>query len=267
MVRTLRFSAHLSDGAGIILLRLLPLRHRRPALERAQIIDEQLPIEVINLVQDASAEQLGAGGLVRVAVLVRRPNRDSRRALDIAVDVGNGEAPFLRLFFFAFSRDDGGIDERELLPPDIDDSEPFRPPHLGRRESDSLGGVHCLEHVGDELAQLVGDIGDGPCRLAKNRVAQHPDVEDAHPALTLEAEVSLLIFAMRPRSMMTRVSPDLMVTRSSIPPALSSPPFSLMNNTSPTRPPFVTISSPFLRLCTSSSCFLRCVACGRMRMK
>src|SRR5207253_7520140 len=103
------------------------------------------------------------------------------------------------------------VDEGELRPLDIDDCQPFAAANLGCGEPDSFRGVHRLEHVGDELLQLVGDLGDALCRLAKNRVAQHPDVEDAHPALTLEAAAGRLIFAMRPRSMTTRVSPDLMV--------------------------------------------------------
>src|SRR5450759_339852 len=76
MVLTLRLSARLSDGTGTFRRRLLPLRHRRPALGRAQIIDEQLPIKVIDLVLDASSEQLRGSGFVLVAVFVGRPNRD-----------------------------------------------------------------------------------------------------------------------------------------------------------------------------------------------
>src|SRR6185369_13885253 len=143
--------------------------------------------------------------------LVGGADRHGPGALDVAVDVRDRQTTLFGLLYYSVGREDGRIDESELRPVDVDHRQSLGAAHLRRGEADALGGVHRLEHVGDELAQLVGDLGDGLCRLAKYRVAQHPDVEDAHPAVTLEAAVGLLIFAIRPRSTITRVSPDFIV--------------------------------------------------------
>jgi hypothetical protein len=56
MVLALYLSADFSDETRILALRLFPFRHRRPALERAQVVDEQLAVEMIDLVLKAPAE-------------------------------------------------------------------------------------------------------------------------------------------------------------------------------------------------------------------
>src|SRR5205823_5399119 len=168
----------------------------------------ELAVEVVDLVLKTASEELGPGCFVLDAVLVGGADGHATGAVDIAIDVGYRETALFRFFIRTGRRENLRIDQHEPGAIDIDDCQPLGAPDLRGGEPDSLRRVHRLEHVGDEVSQLVGDFGDALCRLAKNRVAQHPDVEDAHPALTLEAETSLLIFAIRPRSMMTRVSPD-----------------------------------------------------------
>ena len=51
-----------------------------------------------------------------------------------------------------------GIDQDDGIVVDVDDGDALDPPDLRRGEPDPLRGVHRLEHVVDELAQVVGDL-------------------------------------------------------------------------------------------------------------
>ncbi len=124
---------------------------------------------------------------------------------------------------------DLGIDDHEAVLVDLHDGHSLGASDLRRREADSLGDVHRLEHVARQRSELVGDLLDRRRLLSQNRIAEDADVEDAHvlalasgEALTLEPVV---IRAMRPRSTMRRDSPDLIVTRSSM--RLAPPSFAL----------------------------------------
>ena len=54
--------------------------------------------------------------------------------------------------------------------------------HLRRGEADALREVHRLEHVFHERAKLARDLLDGRRLLAEDRVAQYPNIENAHSA-------------------------------------------------------------------------------------
>ena len=145
------------------------------------MVEEQHAVEVIDLVLHGprlEARQLGAVG---PAVAVQGFERHGEGALDITVDIGDGETALLRLRL-AGTFDDLGIDEHERLLVDLDHGEPFAASDLRRGEPDAARVMHGLEHVGDEAAQLVGHLGDRRRRLTQNRVAQDSDVEDAHGA-------------------------------------------------------------------------------------
>jgi len=69
-------------------------------------------------------------------------------------------------------------DERVVVH--VDDGDALGAPDLRSGEADPLGGVHRLEHVVHEAAQLVGDLGDRRRVLSQDRVAEHADVEKTH---------------------------------------------------------------------------------------
>src|SRR5438270_5611409 len=98
MMLALHLGADLPDKSRILGFCFFPLRHRRPALERAQVVDEELAVEVVDLVLEAASEELGPGRLVLGAVLVGGANGHATGAVDIAIDVGYRETPLFRFF-------------------------------------------------------------------------------------------------------------------------------------------------------------------------
>ena len=52
--------------------------------------------------------------------------------------------------------------------------------HLGRGEADAGCRVHCVDHVGDEVAQLRIEGLDRGCGPVQNRLAGNTDRQDAH---------------------------------------------------------------------------------------
>jgi hypothetical protein len=66
----------LPDVLREFLLHGFPLCESRPPLEEAQVVDEELSVEVIDLVLQAAREQVGRFELEWLAVAVERANGD-----------------------------------------------------------------------------------------------------------------------------------------------------------------------------------------------
>src|SRR3981081_1298036 len=97
MVLAFHLGAHLPDIARILLFLLLPFCQRGPALERAQVVDEKLSIEMVDLMLKAPSKQRVGRRFEWIPILIERANGDFRRALDIAVNVGDRQASLFRL--------------------------------------------------------------------------------------------------------------------------------------------------------------------------
>src|SRR5918992_1202757 len=69
----------LAHVTGILLSLLRPLRECRPPLERSEVADEQLSVQVVGRVD-----------VERCSVPAKRANNYTRRALHVAVDLGDG---------------------------------------------------------------------------------------------------------------------------------------------------------------------------------
>src|SRR6185437_4182556 len=252
---------------AVLLPRLLPLRERGAALHETQVIDEQPAVQMVDLVLQTPREQVVGVHLERFPVAILRPDDHAHRALDVSVNVGNRQAAFFA-FLLAFGVDDLGIDHDERILVDVDHGQAFGASHLRRRETDALGGVHRLEHVVDQALELRCDLLHRHRLLSQDRLSLDVNLQQAHhPLLPLSAAL-LETRAMRPRATMMRDSADLMEVPSTIEGA-AAPSFVLtfMKITSPTIPPAVTTSSPFLRARSASSCCLRCFCCGLMKKK
>ena len=83
----------------------------------------------------------------------------------------------------AFGVNDLRIDEHDLrlgifLECDIDDRDALANADLRSCQPDAVRGIHALEHVVDELAQFVVELGDGGGLLLQNRVAKFHDRVD-----------------------------------------------------------------------------------------
>src|SRR5690348_9866737 len=87
----------LPDVLREILLHRLPFRERRTSLEKAEVIEEQLAMQMIDLVLQAAREQISCLELERFAITIECAHGDFRRALDVAEHFRNRETAFFAL--------------------------------------------------------------------------------------------------------------------------------------------------------------------------
>src|SRR5688572_12053598 len=76
-------------------LRLLPLLEQQPAFERAQPVDEQDPVEVIDLVLQDASEQSLRFDATRAAIRILAFDHAAEWTLDNILQAGNAETAFL----------------------------------------------------------------------------------------------------------------------------------------------------------------------------
>src|SRR5919201_950560 len=84
-----------TDVSRILLPELGPLRQCGSTLEDAEIVDEQFPMQVIDLVLQAARQELGSANFDGISVAIERPHDDACRALDVAEHVWNRQTAFL----------------------------------------------------------------------------------------------------------------------------------------------------------------------------
>src|SRR5690606_22820829 len=77
-----------AQQAGVLVLLAFPRRERLAPLEEAQVVEEELAVEMVELVLEADGEQLAAFDLDRFAVPVERADLHPRRTLDPTEDLG-----------------------------------------------------------------------------------------------------------------------------------------------------------------------------------
>ena len=151
---------------------------------------------MVDLVLGGAGEQASALENNFLSLEVLGADGDFCRAADIGIDFRDAEAPF-RGDLFTFGVANLRIDEHQrhqcfqllgfavdeqLRRPvgdvaDIDDGEQEGPADLLRGQPEAFGGVHGLEHVGGELANLSRDAFDPLTLFAQRRVAVFDDVQ------------------------------------------------------------------------------------------
>src|SRR5580704_11221666 len=89
--------AHGANQIGIRAFELVPRRQRSLLFEDAQVIDEELPVQMVDLVLQTPREQLRGLDLERLTIAIERPHDDVRGSLDIPIHLGNRQTPFLGL--------------------------------------------------------------------------------------------------------------------------------------------------------------------------
>src|SRR4051812_28953955 len=85
----------LADVLREILPHRFPLCKRRPPLEKAEIVDKELAVQMIDLVLQTAREQVGRLELEWLTVAVERANGDARGALHVAENLRNRKAALL----------------------------------------------------------------------------------------------------------------------------------------------------------------------------
>ena len=149
----------------------------------------------------AAGEELFALGFKPFPKFILSPDFDLGVANDFFADFWEAEAAF---FFVeaALLLDDLGVDEDQLLfrlfaAGEVDDGDAFGHGDLRRGETDALRGVHGFEHVGDELAQLVVEFGDGFAGLLEDRFGVFDDGENHCPLIDYFLHSSGLLGPLR----------------------------------------------------------------------
>ena len=137
------------------------------ALEPRQVIDEQLAGQMIHLVLQAYRRQTLQLTLEWLAVRILGAHLHARRALDLLEYVGHRQAAFFR-HLDAVACHNLGVDvdlRLVLLAADIHHEQPPMDIDLRGRQSDPRGGIHGLQHVGDQLLErgieLLHRVGTG----------------------------------------------------------------------------------------------------------
>ena len=100
-----------SSGGAALPLHLQHLLADAVLLEPRQVLGEELAVQVVDLVLDAHGQQ--AIGLQRegLAIQTQRRDGDGVGALDLVVDAGDGQAPFLVALQRVAGPGDLGVDE------------------------------------------------------------------------------------------------------------------------------------------------------------
>src|ERR1035438_4764584 len=94
-------------------LQLLDLALHQVALERADVGDVQLPVEVIGFVQERARQQIFGGLLEHLAPRVPSPYSDAAAPLHLLPESGDAQTAFFALLL-AIDLHDHGVDQHQL---------------------------------------------------------------------------------------------------------------------------------------------------------
>src|SRR5215469_15327399 len=165
------FALHLADFA-----------EDHVALQPAHAEDEQRSVQVVDLMLEGARQQFLAVHFEPFAVFVLRADLHLGAADDLLPDFGETQAAFL-LVLSALLEGDLRVHQHQFLGgvfshAEVDHGDALRNRHLRRSEAYALGRVHGLEHVGNELAQLVIEFGYRLAGLLQYRLRVFHDLEN-----------------------------------------------------------------------------------------
>ena len=163
---------------------IFPLRQCAAPLEDAQVVEEELAIEMIDLVLHAAREQLGAFGLELVAVFVERADDDPFRTASTSPNMSGIERQPSSPRAVPSRSMISGLMSANFCPSTSITAMRSVPADLRRGEADASAAYIVSNMSAMRRADLVRDFRDGCGRLSKHRVAEDPDVEDLHPSTT-----------------------------------------------------------------------------------
>src|SRR5690606_23717153 len=238
-------------------LHLLPALQQHLPLERADPIDEEDAVQVVDLVLERTGQEPLGLDPDGPAVPVQPLDDDAGRALDDLLQLRDADPPLSVSLVLVARLEDDRIHEAERLDPrlpDIDDDDAAADPDLRRGEADAVRVVHRREHLVHQAPDLVVDLLDRLGLLPQDRVAEDPYLVYRHAAYDFASCVKTR--AILPRATTMRDSPLFNVTRSSA-----------RWTTSPRIPPSVMTWSP--RFIAASISWCRCCSlrCGRISRK
>src|SRR5207302_5567637 len=166
------------------------------AFQGAEMADVKLAIEMISLVEEGAGQQVLAGFLEDIAVLILCPYRDLARARHRLAELWNAQAAFilalppLGVKNLRINQDQLGT--RVFFKSDIHDRQPPGNTDLRRGQAHPVSRIHGFEHILYQFFQLLVEDGDRRGGFLQNRIAKLDDGVDHLVVLYLLA-VSLKI--------------------------------------------------------------------------
>src|SRR5262245_34438484 len=144
----------------VVLVVGLTLADRDQLVHRIEIVDVELPGEVIELVLERASEQAGAGDLDLLADPVLGDDPDLLLAGDVGDVAGDREAA-LEVPVLPVRADDPRVDQLVELAIDLDDTDLQSLSELRRGKPDSRGVTHRVGQVVDQLVEVFPEAVDG----------------------------------------------------------------------------------------------------------
>src|SRR5580658_1023312 len=149
------------------------------ALERADVADVELAVEVVGFVLEGAGQQVVANLLEDLPRQILGSDRDHLGARHILTEIGDAETAFT-LGVAAFLVNDFGINEnqfrvRVLLESDVNDGDAARDADLRRGQAHAARSIHRLEHVLDQFLQSFIKDRDFLCRFFKDGISEFND--------------------------------------------------------------------------------------------
>jgi hypothetical protein len=144
--------------------------------------DEESAVEVVGLMAEGAGEQALAGHRELLAMAVEGADSGPDGAANLLAKAWHAEAALL-LDLLALGGDDLRISQHQLRfgvfsAGDVNDGDVARDADLRRGQADSLGCVHGLEHVLDELLQFGIEARDGSGFFCEDFVTEFDDGVD-----------------------------------------------------------------------------------------
>lgn len=129
------------------------------ALQRTDMADIKLAVQVIGFVEESAGEQIFSRFFVDFAFRVLGADRHDLGPRDVLAEVGDAEAAFA-LRMAAFGVNDFRVDQDKLgveifLESYVNDGDATGDADLRSGQTDSVGRVHGLEHIGQERPQRI----------------------------------------------------------------------------------------------------------------
>src|SRR6056297_560000 len=139
-------SNRLVRGLALLLARLLDSFFDHSALQRRQVVDEYLAVQMVDFVLDAYRQQSVGVEFHRLAIAIQALDADGLGAFDLGVFAGHRKATFLA-HLAAFAADDFGVDDDPWLIAgfaEVEHQHAQAAIDLRGSKSDTSRGVHGL---------------------------------------------------------------------------------------------------------------------------
>ncbi len=163
--------------------------YRDEVVERLEVVDVELALEVVELVLHGARQQARAHRLDALAVAVLGFDPDLLLALHVGHVAGHGEAA-LEVVALARGADDDGVDQLVELALDLDDTDLQGLADLRCRQAHAGRVAHRVREVVEQLVQVLAEAVDRLAHEAQPRVTEGQDGLDGHGARSIGRALS-----------------------------------------------------------------------------